>query len=107
MERTDMQPKTPELETTFANLVDEWQRDRRPGVDLHEMTKHPAYQRVINLGEKVVPLILRHIEKNPSHWFPALHAITGANPVPEGCQGNLEKMTAAWLRWGRDQGYSW
>ena len=102
-----MQPKTTELETTFANLADEWEKNRPHGVDLHEMIKHPAYEKVINLGEDAVPLILRHIEKKPGHWFCALHAITGANPVPEDCRGNLQKMTAAWLQWGHDQGYRW
>ena len=102
-----MQPKpiTAELEAAFNKLVEQWEKNRPRGVDLHEMVKHPAYQQIIGMGDEAVPLILRHIEKKPGHWFWALQAITGATPVPEDCYGNLEKMTAAWIRWGREQGY--
>jgi len=37
----------------------------------------------------------------------ALPRITGADPVPECDRGNIAKMSAAWLRWGRDHGYQW
>jgi hypothetical protein len=55
----------------------------------------------------VVPLLLRELEREPDHWFRALYALTGANPVPEGSQGNVREMALAWLHWGRQQGYQW
>jgi hypothetical protein len=35
----------------------------------------------------------------------ALHAITGANPVPPASRGNLQEMADAWLAWGLEKGY--
>ena len=105
-----MQPKTTkteELEAAFNELADEWENNRPRGVDLHEMVKHPAYRQIIDIGEEAVPLLLRRLEQKPGHWFWALQRITGAAPVPEDSYGNLEKMAAAWLRWGQEQGYRW
>jgi hypothetical protein len=59
------------------------------------------------MGPSAVPLILGELERRPSHWFEALRAITGADPVkPEDC-GRLHQMTQAWLDWGKEQGYVW
>src|SRR4051794_20103887 len=41
-----------------------------------------AYQAIIRLGPPVVPLLLRDLEATGRHWFAALKAITGADPVP-------------------------
>jgi hypothetical protein len=69
------------------------------------MTAHPAYQEIVAMGQEVVPLLLRDLEQEPDHWFAALGAITGAQPVPPEDRGDIEKMAAAWLRWGKDHGY--
>jgi hypothetical protein len=69
------------------------------------MAAHPAYQEIITMGQEVVPLLLRDLEQEPDHWFAALRAITGAHPVPPEDRGDLHKMAAAWLRWGKDNGY--
>ena len=55
----------------------------------------------------VVPLLLADLEDNHTHWFGALRAITGANPVPVSAAGNIPKMAEAWLRWANDKGYRW
>jgi hypothetical protein len=36
-----------------------------------------------------------------------LEAITGANPVLPEQRGRLDEMAAAWLAWGRENGYGW
>ena len=71
------------------------------------LAEHPAYQQIIRLGPDVVPLILRELERETDHWFRALHALTGAEPVPSASCGKLREMATAWLRWGREQGYHW
>ena len=65
---------------------------------------HPAYQEVIGMGKPVVPLLLAELRRELDDWFWALHAITGAQPMPSECRGNLKKMADAWLKWGSDQG---
>ena len=74
-------------EALFKSLVDDWRKSRKRGVDLSGMIMHPAYQRIIGMGKSAVPFILRELEQKPDHWFWALHAITGANPVPQGGRG--------------------
>lgn len=68
---------------------------------------HPAYQEIIALGPDVIPLLLRDLQDNLTHWFWALQKITGTNPVPESDAGNVPKMAEAWLRWGQEHGYQW
>lgn len=54
-----------------------------------------------------MPLLLRELEREPDHWFWALKAITGADPVPEACRGKVRDMARSWVEWGRRQGYRW
>jgi hypothetical protein len=68
---------------------------------------HPAYQRIIGMGQPVIPLIFRELEREPDHWFWALQSITGENPVSVDRQGNITQMAAAWLEWGKAHGHRW
>ena len=92
-------------QSEFEMLKEEWINGRQRGSDLLEMVMHPAYQRIIGMGPSAVPLILRELKRKPDHWFWALHAITGSNPVPKESQGNLREMAAAWLDWGQKRGH--
>jgi hypothetical protein len=51
--------------------------------------------------------LLRKLEQDPYLWFLPLRAITGADPVPPEQRGNVDRMTEAWLRWGKEQGHQW
>ncbi len=66
---------------------------------------HPAYQKIIGMGKDAVPFILAELRNAPDDWFWALHAITGANPIPEESRGRLYAMTAAWIQWGQENRY--
>lgn len=99
--------ETSSLEASFLQLAEQWQRETGMLSLITKMAMHPAYQRIIGMGQPVVPLILRELERDPDHWFWALQAITGANPVPAEDCGNLDQMAAAWVQWGREHGYSW
>jgi hypothetical protein len=48
---------------------------------------------------------LQELERRARYWFPALTAITGEQPIPEGHFGNVRAMRDAWLEWGRARGY--
>ncbi|HWY86113.1 MAG TPA: hypothetical protein VNX28_05285 [Gemmataceae bacterium] len=97
----------PDWEHRFSELVATWKRERGPHSSSARLAEHPAYQEIIRMGPEVVPLLLRELEREPDHWFRALHVLTGANPIPGESSGNVLKMAAAWLDWGRDQGYHW
>ena len=89
----------------FNQLVSEWKSGRPRGADVAQMVRHPAYERIISMGEPAIPLILKELEREVDHWFPALRELTGTSPVPEESKGNLAKMTQAWLSWGKDEAY--
>ena len=95
---------TPNRET-FERLADEWERNRPRGADVAQMTQHPAYQRIIALGEPAVPWLLQRLATKPNHWFVALNSITGVRPVPPESRGRIQEMVQAWLDWGRQNGY--
>ncbi len=99
--------ETTEIETMFLELAEQWRRDTGMLSVISKISMHPAYQRIIGMGQPVVPLIMRELEREPDHWFWALNSITGANPIKVQQRGNLYQMAQAWIEWGRENGYRW
>jgi hypothetical protein len=91
----------------FQRLAAVWHRETDFLSSMAESSSHPAYQEIISLGPQVLPLLLRDLQENHTHWFAALRAITGTNPVPASAAGNVPRMADAWLQWARDHGYRW
>src|SRR5215467_7979368 len=90
----------------LSALAAEWKRTRpRASSSIVKLAMHPAYQRIIGKGRAALPFILRELEREPDHWFWALSAITGEDPVAEEDRGCFEAMTRAWIKWGRQRGY--
>jgi len=91
----------------FQALVEAWRQEVQFLSSVTEMSLHPAYQRIIGMGASVLPLLLRELENRPDHWFWALTAITGVDPVQPEDRGRIEKMSESWLKWGKEQELSW
>ena len=104
---TDQATATVALRERFDALVARWKRERGPHSSSARLTNHPAYQEIIDLGPAAVPLLLQELEREPDHWFRALHALTGADPTSQSSKGKIREMAVAWLRWARDNGYRW
>lgn len=108
-----------ELAKRFAELNAAWKEGTRFSSKMKTMAEHPAYREIVAMGGKAVPLILADLEKNGGFGFLALKEITGVDPpFPEGHTGNkaicdgwigydIKGIEAAWLAWGRKQGYRW
>lgn len=96
-----------DLEETFLQLAEQWRQETGMISLVSKIVMHPTYQRIIGMGQPVVPLILRELEQEPDHWFWALQSITGANPVEPQQRGRLRQMAGAWIQWGKDCGYRW
>ena len=94
-----------DLEQEFLRLTQQWRAETVFSSSLTEMAAHPAYQRIIGMGRLALPMIFRDLATEPDHWFWALKAITGCDPVPPSHRGNLEMMAADWLAWGKSRGY--
>jgi hypothetical protein len=107
--RVIMEPTTKEetLEERFHRLSAIWHRETAYFSSMADASSHPAYQEIIHLGPDVIPLLLRDMQTRHSHWFAALHALTGVEPIPPTAAGNLPKMVDAWLGWAKEHGYQW
>jgi hypothetical protein len=89
------------LANEFRKHEQKWMRETKYMSSLTDKYLHPSYARIIGMGERVVPHILRSMEQSPNDWFYALRAITGENPVSSPQAGDMDRMTRAWLAWGK------
>jgi len=97
-------PPAESLEQRFRRLEAQWKADTEFLSDAGKIIGHPDFKAIIALGEAVVPLMLRDLERQPSLWVWALPEITGASPVSASDGGNIRKMSEVWLAWGRERG---
>lgn len=91
------------LEKRFRALFQAWKAETGNLSSITQVAIHPAYQQIIGIGLQAVPLILKELERAPDHWFWALRAVTGENPVPAEHRGRMEEMRRAWIQWGRER----
>jgi hypothetical protein len=94
-----------EIIDKFYALASDWEKEVAGISSTAQMSQHPAYQEIINMGTKIVPLLLSELKKNPLYWLSALSAITGENPIKPEQRGRVKQMALAWIEWGRNQGY--
>ncbi|MEP6962608.1 MAG: ImmA/IrrE family metallo-endopeptidase [Acidobacteriota bacterium] len=94
---------SPVLAAHFKAIVETWHKDTRHTSSLTKMISHPSYKRIIEIGPKVLPLLLRELNERPDHWLVALATITNEDPAPDG--STFSQAVQAWLAWGRDRGY--
>jgi len=94
-----------EIEKLFSDLVETWRNDTAFLSSITDMVLHESYQRIIGLGQRAIPLILKELQHEPDQWFWALRAITGENPVKEEDAGNIKAMAEAWIHLGKSKGW--
>lgn len=92
-------------EAKFFHLKELWEKETIMLSSVTTISMHPAYQKIIGMGSKALPLIFQEMKKKPGHWFWALKSITGIDPVPLNLRGRLKQMTDIWLSWGKEKGY--
>jgi hypothetical protein len=93
-------------EQRFKKLAKAWKSETELVSKVTKRVMHPAYQKIIGMGESAIPLILKDLARyGPDDWFWALTAITDENPISAEIAGNMVAMTEAWLQWGRNAGY--
>ncbi len=90
----------------FQRLADQWEEETMYLSNFRQMARHTAYQEIISMGIAATPSILERLQERGGHWFPVLRTITNADPVPPEDRGNVLAMTAAWLEWGKRNGYA-
>jgi hypothetical protein len=89
----------------FFNLKSQWEKETVTLSSVTEIAIHPCYQQIIGMGPSAIPLILNEMAYKPGHWFWALKAITGEDPISPEHRGRIKEMTKSWLQWGKNQDY--
>jgi hypothetical protein len=95
------------LEERFRRLESLWTAETGHLSSTSKIVNHPAFQEILGLGPEVMPFMLRDLEARPRLWVWALPRIAGVDPIPESDNGNIAKMSQAWLRWAKENGYEW
>ena len=97
-----------DLATRFDALRIAWHQECGLSSSFTEITRSPSYRKIVGMGDKVLPLIFRDLERSPEpdYWFDALVEITKANPVPAKDRGYSRRMAKAWLKWARANRYA-
>lgn len=94
-----------ETQGRFEQLAAEWKRETAHLSSPNAIAQHRAYQEIIGMGERAIPLILRDLQETGEQWFWALNSIAGESPILPGEFGNIEAMTRAWISWGIQRQY--
>jgi len=97
---------TETLRQKFERLADTWQKETVLVSNIGLIQSNPSYLGIIAMGKDALPFIFNNMRQNPNHWFIALNAITGVNPVQENDRGNVEAMTTSWLQWAKKNAYA-
>jgi hypothetical protein len=95
------------LENLFREHSERWKEDTRHLSSITKMISQPSYLRIIGLagksyGHGLERLILQELQSEPDHWFAALTAISGEDPVQP--KHDFDEAVSAWLEWGRNKG---
>jgi hypothetical protein len=91
----------------FHEEAAKWKDETMHWSSMTKIISHPSYLRIIGLGREfkegeIEKLILKELENEPYHWFDALTALTGKNPVKP--DDDFDAAVNAWLEWGRQEG---
>lgn len=93
------------IQERFQRYKEDWVAKTRHLSNMGQIALIFSYQRIIGLGPKAIPLILLELQQETDHWFWALEAITGENPVVDKDAGDMEASADAWIEWGKENGY--
>jgi hypothetical protein len=100
-----LQDSATTLQTVFDGLAKQWKSLQGPSSTIGRLAMHPVHLDILKLGQPVIPLILRDLERQPCHWYVTLRSLVGSSPVPPEHAGDTAKMREAWLQWGRERNY--
>jgi hypothetical protein len=86
----------------FRQFARRWRDETAFISSVQEMVTNYWYQRIVGLGRPALPLILDEMRNRPDHWFWALRAISGEDPVRPGA--DFDEALGEWQAWGKRKG---
>ena len=100
----DIHPIT-QTQEEFDTLALEWKQETAHLSSPSVIAGHPAYQKIIEMGQEAIPLILQDLKESKAHWFWALRVTARESPIRPEDRGDVDAITDAWLDWGRRHRY--
>ena len=93
--------KVSTVERVFRESVDHWKSETVHLSSVAKIISRPSYLRIVGLGKPVLPLLIKELTDSPDHWFAALEAITGDNPVSS--KATFDQAVQSWAEWWNQQ----
>jgi hypothetical protein len=90
----------------FSRVAEAWKKETRLSSSVRKKYASQHYKRIIGMGPKAVPLIIRQLElegATPYHWWDALRELTGQDPVPPEVGGDIREVARIWIDWAHQQ----
>lgn len=89
-----------EVAAQFEAYYKQWKAETVFESNGRKILENTYYQKIINMGEVAVPLILEKYLQANDHWSYALRNITGISLNEATHKGNLEAIRTDWIEWG-------
>ncbi len=83
----------------FQTLLTHWKQETGGFSLARQKQYHPTYLKIIGMGEKALPHLLREVQNRRRYFFVALEAIANENPAAN--TENFDDAVNAWITWGR------
>jgi hypothetical protein len=94
-----------ELQREFNDLSSQWRRDTGLLSIATQKAIHPAYQKIIGMGQDALPFIFAELKTRGGDWIWALEMIV-RNENPAAGATKFKDAVEAWLNWGREHGFA-
>ena len=107
----DRMEKSLTLEQRFCEEAEKWGRETAHMSSPLQKMMHLSYQAILGMSAEspknkrdIVRYMLRDLKENRREWSLALSYLTQHNPINPKDHGKTDKINAAWIRWGEDEG---
>jgi|CZKH01.1.fsa_nt_gi hypothetical protein len=99
------------LEADFFKQAEKWDRETAHMSSPLQKMMHPSYQAILGMSAEsaqnkrdIIRFMLHDLKTSHREWSLALSYLTQHNPINPKDYGKTDKINAAWIRWGEDEG---
>lgn len=83
----------------FEELATELENDCMFVSSPNQVVSHASYREIVGMGGKIIPLLIKRLDNQPTLWLLALQDITGLNPIKRQNRGNIPMVINDWKNW--------
>lgn len=88
----------------FFTFKENWKKESSAQSSPFAIRMNRNYQKIIGLGDSIIPLILRELKKQPDDWLYALEMIVRDEEQPTTKKMGFNESISAWIKWGEEKG---